>query len=70
MSHLKSAQYPSISNQHRIHLSRRNERTDLAGPVDHSAIRRGFLALLLRHEGKTPADALRIAYEVYPDARM
>jgi len=62
----RAAQYPHVSDRHRIHLSRR-ERDDLAGPIDHRPIRRFFLALLLREQGKSPAAALRMAYEVYPD---
>jgi len=63
----RAAQYPHISDPHRIYLSRRNERTDHSGAIDHRPIRRFFLALLLRQEGKSPADALRMAREEYPE---
>lgn len=66
MSNIKAAQYPYISQPHRIHLSKR-ERNDLAGPIDHRPIRRGLLALILREQGHAPADALRMALEEYPE---
>ena len=66
MSKNLAAQYPHICYSHRVHLAQ-SKRGDLEPLGDHTAIRRGFYALILRQEGHNPEDALRMAYERYPE---